>query len=152
MTGSLVDTASAPRVATAASSRAPSAVRRRRHAAPGSLAHASIRGTTTKAPAKSPSHHVRQNVGASPAVTTPPASIDTIPTVALIAVATARAANNPPTCSAAIDRRARADEPPQQHSAHDDLGHVARLLTHQAPERQGMLADEQLSVDDELAR
>src|SRR5205809_1325451 len=67
VTGSLVDTAKAPSVATVAISRTPSALRSRRHAPPESLAHASTRGTTTNAPATSPSHHVRQNVGASPA-------------------------------------------------------------------------------------
>ena len=116
----------------------------------GSLAHASTRGTTTNAPATSPSHHVRQNVGASPAMMTPPASIETIPTVALIAVATARAANSAADLLGAIDRRARADEPPQQQGAHDDLGHVARLLAEQAPERQRDGSEEQLPVDDEL--
>ena len=50
----------------------------------------------------------------------------------------------------AIDGRARADEPPQQQGAHDHLGHVARLLTQQAPERQRVRLGEQLRVDHEL--
>ena len=139
MTGSSVDTASAPRVATAAISSAPSQVRMRRHARRGSLAHASISGSTTKPPAMSPSHHVRQNVGASDPEMTPPASIDTVPTVALIAVAIAERHEHPADLLDAIERRARADEPPQQQGAHDDLGHVAGLLAEQAPERQRVL-------------
>ena len=67
---------------------------------------------------------------------TPPASIDTIPTVALIAVAAASADEHPADLLDAIERRARADQPPQQQGADDDLGHVPGLLAEQAPERQ----------------
>ena len=88
----------------------------------------------------SPSHHVRQNVGASDPVMTPPASIDTIPTVALIAVATARAANKPPTCSA---RSMAARGPMSRRSSRAPTTTSAMLpglLAEQAAERQRVSA------------
>ena len=65
----------------------------------GSWAHASSSGRTTRPPEVSPSHHVRQNSVASDPSTTPPASIESVPTVALIAVAAPSATSMPPTCS-----------------------------------------------------
>jgi hypothetical protein len=47
----------------------------------------------------SPSHQVRQNSAASDSSTTSPATIEIVPTVALIAVAVNSATSMPPTCS-----------------------------------------------------
>ena len=56
-----------------------------------------MNGRTTRPPEVSPSHHVLQNVVTSEASITPPASIETVPVVALIAVAQASATSMPPT-------------------------------------------------------
>src|SRR5512144_1371299 len=86
--GSCVENATMLSTVTAAITAAPSQVRIRRHAPIGSCAHASINGTTTRPPEVSPSHQVRQKSTASDAAMTPPATIDPVPAVALIAVAT----------------------------------------------------------------
>ena len=54
-------------------------------------------GTTTRAPEASPSHHVRQTVGASCQPITSPSRSDAPPTVALKAVPAAIATTNHPT-------------------------------------------------------
>src|SRR4051794_9326941 len=89
--GSSVENTAKLRATTPAITAAPSHVETRRQAATGCCAHASISGSTTSPPEVSPSHHVRQKFVASEASTTPPASIEIVPTVALMAVATARA-------------------------------------------------------------
>jgi hypothetical protein len=68
----------------------------------GGLDHAIARGTTTMAPAKSPSHHVRDTSASSPLVITPPSRSDSGPIMALTAVPAASATSNlpsPPTLS-----------------------------------------------------
>ena len=82
---------------------------------------------------------------------TPPASIDTVPTVALIAVAIAERHEHAADLLDSIQRGARADQPAQQDRPDDDLGHVAGLLAEQASERERAVVEEQLAVDDELA-
>ena len=97
--GSSVENARTLSAVTPAITAAPSQVRMRRQAPTGSRAHASIRGRTTSPPELSASHQVRQNSAAPDSSTTPPATIETVPTVALIAVATPMATSMPPTCS-----------------------------------------------------
>ena len=46
-----------------------------------------------------------------------------------------------------VERGIGPDQPPQQDRADDDLEHVAGLLADDAPERQGVLAREELGVD-----
>ena len=82
-------------------------------------AQVSISGRTTNPPEVSPSHQVRQKVSASLPSITPPASIDSVPMVALIAVAVPSARSMPPTCSvrssdgARPDQLAQAESPPR---------------------------------------
>src|SRR5215213_11347484 len=80
--GSSVENTAMLRATTPATTAAPSQVDTRRQAATGCGTHASIRGRTTSPPDVSPSHHVRQNLVASAASTTPPATIETVPRVA----------------------------------------------------------------------
>src|SRR6185437_6694475 len=94
-----LETVTAGRVDTASRSRPPSQVQTRLHAARGARIQTIMKGTTTRLPERSPSHHVLQKVVSSDVVITPPASIDNVPTVALIAVAAASASNMPVTWS-----------------------------------------------------
>ena len=59
--------------------------------------HAMASGTSTSAPVKSPSHHVRQTVSSSPASITSPISCANVPTVALTVTPAASAASTPIT-------------------------------------------------------
>src|SRR5829696_240344 len=45
----------------------------------------------------------------------------------------------------------RSDDSTQEESAHDDLSHVARLLPHEAPNREGAVVEQKLPVDHDLA-
>src|SRR5687768_2864454 len=85
--GSSVENAMTLSAMTPAITAAPSHVRMRRQAPTGSGAHASIIGTTIRAPDVSASHQVRQNPAAAGSSTTPPATMEIVPAVALIAVA-----------------------------------------------------------------
>src|SRR5213083_1286418 len=87
VSGACEITATAARRPTEQISSIPSTVRIRFQADLGSRNHVRISGRTTSAPEVSPSHQVRQNVGTSEWSITPPASIEIVPTVALIAVA-----------------------------------------------------------------
>ena len=107
-------------------------------------------GRTTSPPDVSPSNQVRQNVSASEWSMTPPASIEIVPAVALIAVAIARGHEHAADLLDSIEARARADQPAQQHRPDDDLGHVAGLLAEEAAERQALVAEEELAVYHEL--
>src|SRR4029450_2543264 len=49
-----------------------------------------------------------------------------------------------------VERGLWPDQALQEHSAHDDLEHVPGLLADHAPERQSVVAQEQLCVDHEL--
>ena len=51
----------------------------------------------------------------------------------------------------AIQGRTRTDQLAQQERPDDDLRHVAGLLAEQASERQSLVVEEQLCVDDEFA-
>src|SRR5215218_9372514 len=144
-----MENASAPRPATAAIMREPCHVRMRRHASAGSATHASSNGSTTSPPAVSPSHHVRQKCASSDSPITPPANIDAVPTVALIAVAIPSANSMPTTCSTPVESGATADQPTQQQCSDDALGHIAGLLADQTSERKRRVVDEQLSNDTE---
>ena len=83
---------------------------------------------------------------------TPPASIDSVPTVALIAVRGPERHEHAADLLDSIQRRARADQPAQQDRPDDDLGHVAGLLADQASERQRAVAEQELSVDERARR
>src|SRR5829696_1417489 len=96
--GSFVQNATTLTAVTAPITAAPSQVRGLRETAIGWWAHASINGSTTSPPEVSPSHQVRQNWVASDSSTTSPTTIETVPAVALIAVAIPRATSTPPTC------------------------------------------------------
>jgi len=98
----------------------------------------------------SASHQVRQNSAAADSSTTPPATIETVPTVALIAVAIPTATSKPPDLLDAVHRGVRTNEPAQQQRAHDDLRHVARLLAEEASDRERAVVEQELPVDDEL--
>ena len=80
----------------------------------GSGAHASISGRTTSPPEVSPSHHVRQNVVTSDRSMTPPASIDTVPTVALISGGDRERDDHAADLLDSIEGRAGADQPAEQ--------------------------------------
>ena len=65
-----------------------------------SPAQVRMSGSAISPPAVSPSHQVRQNVTASDQSMTPPASMETVPQTALIAVAVASATSMPMIWSA----------------------------------------------------
>src|SRR4029450_5022935 len=99
LTGSSVENTTKLSAVTPTIIAVPSQVRMRRQAPSGSFAQASISGRTTNPPDVSASHQVRQNSAAPEALTTPPAIMEMVPAVALIAVATPTATSMPRTCS-----------------------------------------------------
>src|SRR3954463_11868386 len=83
--GSCVENATTLSAVTLAATAAPSQVRMRCQMSMGRGAHASISGTTPSPPEVSASNHVRQTSAAPEPSTTPPATIEAVPAVALIA-------------------------------------------------------------------
>ena len=99
--------------------------------------HAIASGTTTRAPAKSPSHQVRQTSGTSSLAITPPSRSESGPTVALTAVPAASATSRPPECR----RRCRAASPGAARRRmstrrHEHLEHVPAGLSERRAERE----------------
>jgi hypothetical protein len=113
--GACALTASAASAATEQIRSAPSTVQIRLQADLGSRSQVRMSGKTTRAPAVSPSSHVRQNVGTSELSMTPPASIEIVPAVALMAVAAPTARISPLTCDA---RSSAARGPIRRRSSH----------------------------------
>ena len=95
MTGSLAEMESTLRVTTVRMRSPPSQVHMRRKEPRGSPAQVRMSGSAISPPAVSPSHQVRQNVTASDQSMTPPASMETVPQTALIAVAVTSATSMP---------------------------------------------------------
>ena len=87
-------------------------------------------------PEVSASHQVRQNSAASESSTTPPATMESVPAVALIAVATPRATKHAADLPDAVHRGVRTNQSAQQQRTHDDLRHVAGLLAQKASDRE----------------
>ena len=76
---------------------------------------------------------------------TPPASIDTVPTVALIAVAVPSATSIPPTCSTRSRAAGRPISSRSRIAPTRISAMLPGLLAEQASERQSRVVEEQLS-------
>ena len=112
---------------------------------------ASATGSTTRAPAKSPSHHVRQTSGAAPVAITEPRRSDSVPTVALTAAPAAIAVTMPREAPDAGQRRAARDQPPHQQRRDQHLEEIAERLAHRGAEGQRRVVVDQ-EVADQHAR
>ena len=146
----LVEAATAATVTTAPRSKPPSHVQMRRSVASGARAQTTMKGTTTSAPERSPSHHVRRKVGLCETRDhSGPQHRE----------CAGRSADRGPERERRehaghlldpVELRAAADQAAHQGGADDDLRHVAELLPDERRRRQGVVADEELEVDDEV--